>query len=460
MPNLYRTALITVEQVDKIRTCHDLSRGEACLNDDIDQDAKTVTYQSLLKARRLINELKAKYGAHRVRLSKFDIKSAYRLLPVWFFDQQLQGFEFEGRVYIDTCLSFGGASAPALFDRFGQVVQDIIQLELDRLCGPGVAMLVRYVDDILMVSVDNITVQAVVCLRVTAERLGVPLKKAKEDIATTRLTFLGIELDVDSHVMRVPVDKRARVTASIQRAIMDGEIDVKELRKLLGRLQFLQQAVPAIKPFQATLWRMVSARRTKASVNRHQMRALRAWLSALDTNEGIPIGRTIRSDTVHVIETDSSGNMGFGAVWRAKRVYVHGRWPKELKARNIKEHNVSGMTSMAFLELVPVLVVFQQWGPLLRDSHVVIKVDNEGTRISVNKMWSKSQEMCALLVELQTLLIKYSATLECVRIATKDNVLADAASRRKFGVLDEAHMAKEPLKDKRVFNLCRDAILL
>jgi len=49
-------------------------------------------------------------------LAKIDIKNAFHLLPVHPADRYMLGMQWNGSIYIDTCLLFGLQSAPKLFN--------------------------------------------------------------------------------------------------------------------------------------------------------------------------------------------------------------------------------------------------------------------------------------------------------------------------------------------------------
>ena len=47
------------------------------------------------------------------QLARFELKSAYQMVPVHPDDQQLHGISWQGTIYTDTALPFGPCSAPA-----------------------------------------------------------------------------------------------------------------------------------------------------------------------------------------------------------------------------------------------------------------------------------------------------------------------------------------------------------
>lgn len=189
----------------------------------------------------------ATFGWECLRLSKFDIQSAYRLIPVHPDDWPHQGCYFEGRTYVDTHLSIGGASAPRLFDIFGQTVQWIVEHELGELIATGRCALVRYVDDILMVSVESSAMEAVMGFKRTMAQLGVPLKQEKEVVMARCLVFLGVQIDLDARTFKIDPAKIPAVTTSLKLALETGVIEQHQARRLVGKLRS---------------WRTVSGRRS------------------------------------------------------------------------------------------------------------------------------------------------------------------------------------------------------
>ena len=54
------------------------------------------------------------------KFSKFDIQDAYKLIPARQEDYRLQGFQWLGKFFVETRLSFGGRPSPPGFDRLGK----------------------------------------------------------------------------------------------------------------------------------------------------------------------------------------------------------------------------------------------------------------------------------------------------------------------------------------------------
>lgn len=86
------------------------------VNDLIDPDMSILSYTSFDTVVKNIADLGP--GA---LIGKFDIKSAFRFLPVYPEDFDLLGFKFEGLYYIDKCLRMGCAMLCHLFEKFSTI---------------------------------------------------------------------------------------------------------------------------------------------------------------------------------------------------------------------------------------------------------------------------------------------------------------------------------------------------
>ena len=70
-------------------------------------------YSSIDDAVKIIQRL-----GRRAKLSKCDIKSAFRLLMIILGDFDQLGFVFQDKYYLDKCLPFGASISCALFEKF------------------------------------------------------------------------------------------------------------------------------------------------------------------------------------------------------------------------------------------------------------------------------------------------------------------------------------------------------
>ena len=76
------------------------------MNDGIEPELCTLRYTSVDEAARRVCALGV-----GTQLAKFDVESAYRIVPVHPEDRPLLGMQWKERLYIDTALPFGLRSA-------------------------------------------------------------------------------------------------------------------------------------------------------------------------------------------------------------------------------------------------------------------------------------------------------------------------------------------------------------
>nr|XP_033795814.1 uncharacterized protein LOC117358235 [Geotrypetes seraphini] len=190
-------AVIPKKEPGKFRLIHNLSRPVgSSVNDGIPRDLCTVRYSSVDCALRLI--LRAGRGA---LLAKVDIESAFRLLPVHPQSYPLLGFRFDGAYFYDRCLPMGCSISCSYFEMFSSFLHWVVVQRA------GLDAVVHYLDDFLFIG----PADSDDCSRLKgafesmAAEFGIPLARDKSEGPVSSLVFLGIELDSENLVTRLPV---------------------------------------------------------------------------------------------------------------------------------------------------------------------------------------------------------------------------------------------------------------
>ena len=75
------------------------------------------------------------------------------------------------------------------------------------------------------------------------DQVKIPVAMEKKEWATTRITFLGIELDGVSHLLHIPEPKRTKALNWVKWLRSKSRATVRELQQLAGMLNFLHKAV-------------------------------------------------------------------------------------------------------------------------------------------------------------------------------------------------------------------------
>ena len=103
-------------------------------------------------------------------MSKLDIKSAYRLVPVHTRDRDLLGIEWHGACYVDGALPFGLRSVPKIFTAVADALQWVM---LQR----GVSMVDHYLDGFITMGPPNLDLcrNNLELILAVCRDLGVPL---------------------------------------------------------------------------------------------------------------------------------------------------------------------------------------------------------------------------------------------------------------------------------------------
>ena len=132
-------------------------------------------------------------------LAKFDVQGAFRTIPVHLDDRRLLGMRWEGRIYVDKVLSFGLRSAPKLHNAVADALLWILE-KSDGVDG------FYYLDDFLVLEAQDSQQCRAALWRALARCafLGVPVASRKTEGPSTRLTFLGIEMDTLSMALSLP----------------------------------------------------------------------------------------------------------------------------------------------------------------------------------------------------------------------------------------------------------------
>ena len=167
------------------------------VNDAISPQVAHMHYASVLDAAELIRRL-----GPGTMMAKVDLQNAYRVLPVHADDHPLLAIRWGPAIYLDTALPFGLRSAPKIFSAFADALAWVLRSN-------GIGQQLHYLDDFLFLgaaSTHECASSLQTALQV-CQRLGVPVAAHKTEGPSTRLTFLGIQIDSVAMQLSLPPDK-------------------------------------------------------------------------------------------------------------------------------------------------------------------------------------------------------------------------------------------------------------
>ena len=382
------------------------------VNDGISSELCSLQYTSVDEALRIIGGF-----GKGTQLAKFDLRSAYRIVPVHPTDRMLLGMLWSDCLYIDTALPFCLRSAPEIFNAVADGLQWINR-------STGADPMIHYLNDFLLYGPPESTRCKVVLTEALhcCQQLGVPIAENKIEGPTTTLIFLGIEIDTIKEEIRLPQEKLVRLQ-EITGWCGKQSTTKRELLSLIGQLQ---HACCVVKPGRSFLRRMISLS-TVAKELHHRLRLNRGFRSDLQWwatflkswNGRSMVLAVIKSPPVAVVTSDASGNWGCGAF------SSHGAWFQLVWPESWLQLHIT------VKELLPVVTSIAIWGKLWpgKTIHCRCTCDNAAVVAIVRSGSSKDNFVMELIRNLFFVLAEFNVLLTIDHVPGVENGAADALSR-------------------------------
>ena len=408
----------------KWRLIVDLSAPEGhSVNDGIRGEWCSLTYVSVDDAVEAVRQ-----RGPGTMLAKVDIRSAYRIVPVHPEDRLLLGMMWEQALYVDTALPFGLRSAPKIFNAVADALEWIARSR-------GVSSMFHYLDDFLVVGAPMSTecAEHLTILLATFKELGVPVAAEKLEGPATRLVFLGIEIDTEEMVVRLPLDKLLELKVLVGKWLSRKSCGRQELQSLAGKLQHASKVVRPGRTFLRRVFEMLSVTGKKY----HHIRlnvAFRSdiawWHMFLEEWNGVAMMPGVVGVEPSVeVYTDASGSIGCGAWWAPHWLQLKWSLLEQSEGRSFGDQPITQK------EVLPVVLACAVWGSSWKNRRVVVHCDNEAAVTVLNSGYARDSQIMHLLRALFFIKAVYQIELKATHIPGKDNVIADAISRDKLTVL-------------------------
>ena len=344
-----------------------------------------------------------------------DLHHAYRILPVHADDHPLLAIKWEQStyMYINTALPFGLQSAPKIFSAFADGLAWILHSR-------GVSRQLHFLDDFSLLVIPashecalNLQTALDVC-----QQLGVLVAMHKCEGPSTKLTFLGIQIDSEAMQLSLAEDKLSHTLALVLAWRSKKAATKHDLQSLIGHLSHAATVVQHGRTF---LRRMIDTMKT-AKWPHHHVRLLAEfrsdllwWATFLPKWNGKSMLR--QPEPAFTVTSDASGAWGCGAV-NCSGDWFQLQWPECWLQFHI-----------AAKEMVPVVISVAIWGNQWCSSNVLVQSDNMAVVSAISSGSAKDTSLMHLLRCLHFFLAHFDITLTAKHLPGIQNTAADALSR-------------------------------
>ena len=395
------------------------SGSQPSVNDLMDKEQCSLTYVKIDDAIRAIQ----KSGPFAI-LCKFDIKDAFKLLPIHPSQWHLFCLRWNKQYYVPVRLQFGGRSSPVLFDKLAQAICWIAKHNYDT------DVIFHLLDDFLTVDNPLACGERTMALLCTMfKHLHIPLAENKTLGPTTVLEYLGVILDSEKMEARLPMVKIHRICEFIHILLHKHHCTKRELLQILGHFNFASKVILPGRSFVSYLIKLsttVSQLHHYVHLTRECRDDLLMWHKFLIQWNGVSMFHEpfFTSSSDLQLYTDAASTVGFGGYYKFQ--WFYSIWPMDLP--DIPDMNLS----MAFRELYPIVIAAVLWGHEWKGKKILFMCDNMATVFIVNKGRSKCTVIMKLMRRLTWCAAINNYHFSAQYVHTKSNNAADALSRHQI----------------------------
>ena len=241
----------------------------------------------------------------------------------------------------------------------------------------GIHFGLHYLDDFLFAGPPGSTeCEAALAIAIECcQILGVPIAVEKTVGPSTKITFLGIEIDSEEGLQSLPQEKLVHTKSVINTWRGRKKCTKRELLSLIGTLH---HASTMVKPGRIFLRRMIelSTVATQLHFTLRLNRSFRAdlewWATFLEQWNGTSILRVLGVSQHDLsLQTDASGCWGCGAVWDDQWFQL--QWPKAWETIDI-----------AVKELLAIMLAAAAWGKHWQGRFVLFESDKNAAVCNIN----------------------------------------------------------------------------
>ena len=350
-------------------------------------------------------------------MAKVDLQAAYRHIKLSAHSKQVTGLKWQfGKktVYLrDTRLCFGSKLAPGIFHRITQAVRRM-------LIRHGLTATVVYLDD-FFIKADTFQdcLAAMNMLISLLRKLGFHINWKKVVDPTTKITFLGIEIDSIAMCLRLPDDKLLQIRHELSLFLHRKRASKKQLQSLAGKLNFCASVVYGGRVFSRRIIDTINLLKEgnhKIRLNNSIKADIRWWHTFMTSFNGRSM--LLDKQPVTSVFTDSC-NLGAGAIYNGDWYYAY--WP--LDWPEVADFHINCK------EILAIFLAVCRWAPVWANKRIYIQSDNVTSVSTINRCTSANPFIMSCLRTLFWLSAKFNFHITAKHIRGLSNTVADDISR-------------------------------
>lgn len=350
-------------------------------------------------------------------MAKVDLQSAYRSVKISDHSKQVTGlkWQFGSRtVYLrDTRLCFGSKLSPGIFHRLTQAVRRM-------LIRRGLTATVVYLDD-FFIKADTLKecAEAMNLLIALLRKLGFQINWKKVVDPSTKIIFLGIEIDSIAMCLRLPDEKLTQVRHELSLFLNRKRASKKQLQSLAGKLNFCASVVYGGRVFSRRIINTINLLKEgshKIKLSNSIKSDIVWWHNCMASFNGRSM--LLDKQPVTSVFTDSC-TLGAGAIYNGDWFYVN--WQLDWPA--VADLHINSK------EILAVFLAVCRWAPAWSNKRIYIQSDNVTSVATINRGTSRDPFVMSCLRTLFWLSAQYNFHITAKYIPGLINFVADSISR-------------------------------
>lgn len=360
-------------------------------------------------------------------LAIFDWQKAYRQLPAHPSQRRFLCIkDFDGRIWVDLAVGFGGVASCGVFGAPAHVWKVIIERLL------GFKRIFRWVDDNLIIRKPG-DLASLADVTALSDSLGVETNESKNHEFAEEQRYVGFIWNAKDHSVRLPEGKLGERRKLIDDLLVpESKWAYHTIESLIGKLSHTVYIVPHMKAYMRSFYKWLRDWVNKAALRLtpdYVKPDLEEWKRCLQSFNSRPL---IPSPIAVEVEWVGDASSSFGIGVLVGQQWACFEFVSDWQTLGLK----SGKRSIAWAETVTIRLGLLVLSKLrhVAGKKFLVWTDNTTSQSTVDKRKSRDELVNEEWKQVQRLLTKLSCDIEARRVTSKGNE-ADALSRGNLGKL-------------------------